>query len=138
MRYLILVSTTLLLTTFLHTSWAAPGVSHPRKPITHSKPKPHQCVKKYDAKDRSLVFLLNQCEELLYVSVLEYMDEMPQKTCAVFGLQAVGYGKAYAPQERFMEDTLKVSRNASKRDGVIHKPAQCKSRFSYTQCLFTR
>jgi hypothetical protein len=87
MRYLFLYTTAVLLTALMHASWGAPGLSYPRKPKSHSKPKPHQCVQKFDANDGALVFLLNQCEELMYVSVLEYIYEMPPQICAVFGLQ---------------------------------------------------
>jgi len=113
MRRSIVLLVTVLVAVLMHASWADVGLSYPRKPKSHSKPKPHKCVQKFNAKDDSLVFLLNRCEELMYVSVVEYADQMPQRTCAVFGLQAKGYGKAYAPGEQFSEDTLKVSRSAS-------------------------
>ena len=66
------------------------------------------CVGSYNTKDGASRLLINNCERLVYVSVLERDAMTVRPRCAVFGLQGRRYGKAYGPGESYMTYSLSV------------------------------
>jgi len=74
-----------------------------------TKSQLNTCVKRHMATNQALSFLINHCDRMVYVSIVEFSFLEGQKWCTVFGLQGKDYGKSYSAGEGYDWYSMKVS-----------------------------